>query len=179
MSDLLEITQLGHPILRKKAKKVSLVQLPEVQSLVDDMLVTLANAGGLGIAAPQINESLRIIVVASHPTPRYPAAPEMEPTAMINPEILVLSEQMGDGWEGCLSIPGIRAIVPRHRRVSVRYRTRDGAQKEDAFDGFVARIFQHEYDHLNGIVYLDRIIGTRNIVSEKEFLRLMEENRTT
>lgn len=78
----------------------------------------------------------------------------MEPKVMINPEILALSEQMEDGWEGCLSIPGIRAIMPRHRRVSARYRTRAGVKKEGAFDGFVARIFQHEYDHPNGIVIL-------------------------
>ena len=91
---------------------------------------------------------------------------------MINPEVIALSEQMEDGWEGCLSIPGIRAKVPRHMG-RARYRERWEGQ-EEIFEGFAARIFQHEYDHLNGIVYLDRITSTRNIITEKEFTRLME-----
>ncbi len=170
----MEIVELGHPVLRKRAISIRSVKNPQIQALIDDMLSTLTSVGGMGIAAPQVNQSLRLIVVASHPTPNYPNAPEMEPTPMINPEVIALSEQMEDGWEGCLSIPGIRAKVPRHIWVSARYRTRDGKAREEIFEGFAARIFQHEYDHLNGIVYLDRITSTRNIITEKEFTRLME-----
>lgn len=174
MRELLEIVELGHPVLRRKAKHVRTIKNFDVQTLVGNMISALVQVGGMGIAAPQVNESLRIFIIASHPTPNYPQAPEMEPIAIINPTILDFSKQMENGWEGCLSIPGIRAMVPRHRWVRVRYRSRDGMAKEDVFRGFVARIFQHEYDHLDGIVYLDRIKNTRQIISEKEFVRLME-----
>ena len=144
-----------------------------VRALIDDMLVTLIDANGVGIAAPQVYESLRIFLVASRPNPRYPDAPLMEPEVVINPEVVERSEEMVKGWEGCLSIPGIRGYVPRHQRVRARYQTADGREQEREFSGFVARVFQHEDDHLNGLVFLDRLESTRDVITEKEFARML------
>jgi peptide deformylase len=169
MPILRQIAQLGHPFLRTPALPVELPASTEVRSLVDDMLATLREADGVGIAAPQVHESRSILIVASRPNPRYPEAPSMEPEVVINPEILYRSPEMVKGWEGCLSIPGLRGEVPRHRTIRVRYRDLEGDPVERELADFVARIFQHEYDHLHGIVFLDRLESVRDIVSEKEY----------
>jgi peptide deformylase len=144
---------------------------PAVQALIDDMLVTVTDANGVGIAAPQVYEPLSLFIVASRPNSRYPHAPEMEPTAMINPEILWLSDEKENGWEGCLSIPGLRGLIPRHRRIGVRYLTRAGKVQEEEFEDFLARVFQHEFDHVQGMVFIDRVESTRELMTEKEYLR--------
>lgn len=172
MAILRQIAQLGHPVLREPTKKISDATDAAVQSLIEDMLVTVAEANGVGIAAPQVYQSLALFIVAARPNPRYPKAPEMKPVAMINPEILWSSEEMELGWEGCLSIPGIRGLVPRHRGIRVRYLTRSGELREEDYEGFVARVFQHEFDHINGIVFLDRT-DSRNLVTDKEYLRML------
>ena len=133
------------------------------------MLATLRDAGGVGIAAPQVYEPVAIFIVASRPTPRYPDAPLMEPEVVINPEILERSDEVVKGWEGCLSIPGIRGEVRRHRHIRVRYQTVAGPVVETRFSDFVARIVQHEDDHLRGIVFLDRLESTRDVITEKEY----------
>jgi peptide deformylase len=133
------------------------------------MLATLSDANGVGIAGPQVYEPAMIFIVASRPNPRYPDAPLMEPEVVINPAIIERSSELEKGWEGCLSIPGIRGNVPRHQRIRARYQTLDGVEVEREFTGFVARIFQHEDDHLRGIVFLDRLESTRDVVSEKEY----------
>jgi peptide deformylase len=150
------------------------VELPveaAVRSLADDMLATLREADGVGIAAPQVHESQSLFIVASRPNARYPDAPLMEPEVVINPEILDRSPEMIKGWEGCLSIPGIRGEVPRHRTIRVRYRNLEGSMVERELTEFVARVFQHEYDHLHGVVFLDRLESVRDIVSEREYQR--------
>ena len=171
MPILRQIAQLGQPILRGVAGKIVDAADPVVQALIDDMLVTVADANGVGIAAPQVFEPLSLFIVASRPNPRYPQAPEMEPTAMINPEILWLSEEKEKGWEGCLSIPGLRGLVPRHRRIGVRYLTRKGEVREEEYADFLARVFQHEFDHVQGMVFIDRVESTQELVTEKEYLR--------
>ncbi len=176
MSKLLEISQLGSPVLREKARFVKNIDDKSIQDLINDLIFTVKKADGVGIAAPQVYESKRLFVLASEPNARYKKAPKIKPTAIINPEILAVSEEMERGWEGCLSIPGIRAIVPRHLSIKVKYTTRDGKKKVDIFDEFLARVFQHEFDHLNGIVYLDRIESTKDIITEKEFDKLMKNN---
>jgi peptide deformylase len=172
MAILRQIAQLGQPVLREQGQLITNPRDPALQVLIDDMLVTVADANGVGIAAPQVYEPLALFIVASRPNPRYPNAPEAEPTAMLNPEILWASNEKETGWEGCLSIPGIRGLVPRNRRIGVRYLTRAGELREEELEGFVARIFQHEFDHINGIVFLDRV-ESRNLVTEKEYLRLV------
>lgn len=176
MPILRQIAQLGHPVLREVARKIDDPRAPAIQALIDDMLVTVADAGGVGIAAPQVFESLSLFVVASRPGPRYPLAPLMEPTAMINPEILWFSDSTEKGWEGCLSIPGLRGLVPRHTRIGVRYLNRQGEVREEEYSDFPARVFQHEFDHVQGIVFIDRIVSTLDLVTEKEYMRSLQRD---
>jgi peptide deformylase len=166
---LRQIAQLGHPALRASVEPVAVPVSDEIRSLVADMLLTLRDANGVGIAAPQVYESKAIFIVASRPNPRYPTAPLMDPEVVINPEILERSTEIVKDWEGCLSIPGIRGEVPRHREIKVRYQSIEGQLIECQFSDFVARIFQHEDDHLHGIVFLDRLESTRDVITEKEY----------
>jgi peptide deformylase len=169
MALLRQIALLGHPVLRAPANPVALPVSDAIRALVDDMGETLRDANGVGIAAPQVYESVTIFIVASRPNPRYPDAPLMEPEVVIDPAIIERSPEFDKDWEGCLSIPGIRGYVPRHRRIRARYRTLEGLEVEREFSDFVARIFQHEDDHLRGIVFLDRLEGTGDVISEKEY----------
>jgi len=173
MKIIRQIAQLGEPVLREVAKKVTHPSDPAIQALIDDLLVTVVDANGVGIAAPQVYVSLSLFIVASRPNPRYPSAPDMEPIAMINPELLWVSDDKEKGWEGCLSIPGLRGVVPRHRRVGVRYFTRKGELREEEYSNFLARVFQHEFDHVQGVVFIDRMESSRELVTEKEYLRLV------
>jgi peptide deformylase len=169
MPILRQIAQLGHPVLRSISTPVDFPASPAVVALVEDMLATMIQADGVGIAAPQVYEPRSIFILASRPNPRYPDAPLMEPEVVINPEILERSAEIIKDWEGCLSIPGLRGEVPRHRRIRARYRTLDGREVENEFTDFVARIFQHEDDHLRGIVFLDRLESTGDLIMEKEY----------
>jgi peptide deformylase len=169
---LRQIAQLGHPVLRTPAIAVDLPASETLRAFADDLMATMRDADGVGIAAPQVYESISLFIVASKPNPRYPDAPTMEPIVIANPEIVWRSDELVKGWEGCLSIPGIRGHVPRHQKIRARYRTLDGLETESEFEGFVARVFQHEDDHLRGIVFLDRLESNRDIICEKEFRRL-------
>lgn len=169
MTELAPIIQLGNPTLRQKAEFVENIQDAEIQQIIDDLIATVAQANGVGIAAPQIAQSLRLFIVASRPNPRYPNAPEMEPTAMINPKIIAHSTEVVKGWEGCLSVPGIRGLVPRYQAIAVEYTDRNGNLQQQELTDFVARIFQHEYDHLDGIVFVDRLESTLDMITEEEY----------
>jgi len=172
MPTLRQISQLGHPILRDRANTVPSVDDPALQALIDDMIETCRDVNGVGIAAPQVYRPFRLFIIASKPNPRYPGAPEMEPLAVINPTIVAASEEMEKGWEGCLSIPGIRGLVPRHTSVTVAFTNRHGEREERTFDNFVARIFQHEHDHIEGLVFLDRT-SSKEMITEKEYQRML------
>lgn len=171
MPQILQIAQLGAPVLRKSAKPVLNVHERRIQLHIKDLLATMADSDGVGIASPQIYKSYRIIIVASHPNTRYPDAPEMEPVVMVNPTITSHSKVKVKGWEGCLSIPGLRGYVPRYRTITVSYMDQFGNKKEEAFREFVARIIQHEIDHLDGIMFVDRVESTNDLISEKEYLK--------
>ena len=173
MPILRQIAQLGQPVLRQQTRWIEYPADPAVQSLIDDMLATVAEANGVGIAATQVFEPLRLFIVASHPNPRYPRAPVMEPTPMLNPEIVWQSDELEKGWEGCLSVPGIRGLVPRSTRIGVRWLDRNGLQREEELGGFVARIFLHEFDHISSLVFLDRVEDIRELITEKEYLRIV------
>ncbi len=173
MGKILEITELGNPILRQRTQEIGNLEDPEIQNFIDDLIETCKDSNGVGIAAPQVNESTRIFIISSQPNVRYPNAPELGPIALINPEITSSSDGKEKGWEGCLSIPGIRGLVPRHKSIKVKYQTRDGVVVENEFSDFIARIFQHELDHLDGIVFLDRIDSIKELVTEKEYQKLM------
>jgi peptide deformylase len=145
--------------------------LPEaVRVLIDEMQATLHAASGVGLAAPQVHESLAVFLMlvqveSSSETPR------LETEVVINPEIVACSAELVKGWEGCLSIPGIRGLVPRRRGIRTRYQTVAGNMVERDFTDFPARVFQHEYDHLHGIVFLDRLESSRDVFSEQEYHR--------
>jgi peptide deformylase len=171
MTILRQIAQLGQPVLRQVAEKIADPTDPAIQALIDDMLVTVAEADGVGIAAPQVFAPLSLFIVASRPNPRYRQAPAMEPTAMLNPELLWVSDDKEKGWEGCLSIPGLRGLVPRHRRIGIRYLTRGGELREEEYGDFLARVFQHEFDHVQGMVFLDRVESTLELMTEREYMR--------
>ncbi|MBD1831167.1 peptide deformylase [Cyanobacteria bacterium FACHB-472] len=169
MTEILQISQLGNPTLRQQAQNIENVRDERIQKLIDNLISTVAQANGVGIAAPQVAQSYRLFIVASRPNPRYPNAPEMEPTAILNPKVISHSDEVVKGWEGCLSIPGIRGLVPRYRAIEVEYTSRNGKLQRREFTDFVARIFQHENDHLDGIVFLDRLESTRDIMTEQEY----------
>jgi peptide deformylase len=165
------IAQLGSSVLRQAAQPIDNPQDASVQALIDQMLEMMEQAGGVGIAAPQIEVSKQLVIIASRPTPRYPNALKMVPTPMLNPHLIAHSQETEKGWEGCLSVPGIRGLVPRYTSVTIAYLDRTGQPQEQTLNGFVARIFQHEYDHLQGIVFIDRVEQTTELMSEQEYQR--------
>ena len=169
MTEILQISQLGNPVLRRQAVPVERVSDWRIQKLIDDLIATAGKANGVGIAAPQVAESYRWFIVASRPSARYPFAPVMEPTAMINPHIIIHSTEFVKDWEGCLSVPGIRGLVPRYQAIEVEYTSREGKLCRQVLADFVARIFQHEYDHLDGIVFLDRVGSSQELMTELEY----------
>lgn len=166
-----DIIQLGNPILRRHAKPVSDVNSEATQSVIADMQATLSGSNGIGLAAPQIGESLQIVIIASRPNSRYPAAPNMEAVLMVNPQVEIVDKTIHKDWEGCLSIPGIRARVPRYKALRVDYIDHYGQQASLQLTDFVARVFQHEFDHLQGRVYLDRVEDNAEIIAENEYLQ--------
>ncbi len=174
MTQHCEIFQLGAKVLRQKSETVAKADSPVIRRLIESMKAALGNTQGVGLAAPQMGELKRIIIVASKPTPRYPKAPLMQPTVMINPAFQALSDEQEKDWEGCLSIPGIRALVPRYKTIRVNYIDESGRPTEQLFYDFVARVFQHEADHLDGKVYLDRVENSLDIISESEYFKLFE-----
>ncbi len=173
MGKVRNVHQLGSPVLREVAKVVDDVKSKETQELIDDLILTCRATQGMGIASPQIGVSKRIFIMASQPNERYPNAPKMQPKAIINPEILSYGDEVEKDWEGCLSLPNVRGTVPRSSTIEVRYTTRDGEQVQEVLEGFLARIFQHEFDHLNGKVFIDRVESTLNIVMEREYRRIL------
>ncbi len=166
----LTIAKLGEKVLRKKAKKVKKIKSSKIQNLIKNMLLTVQQQKGVGLAAPQVFASLQIMIISSHPNSRYPNAPYKESTVIINPKIIKKSKKKEKDWEGCLSISGIRALVPRYRKITVEYTTVKNEKKIERLEGFIARVFQHEFDHLNGLVFLDKIENTKDIISEEIYL---------
>jgi peptide deformylase len=156
---VLAIREIGDPVLRERSHEVSAEALaaPETQRLIDDMIETMREAGGAGIAANQVGETLRIAVAEVRgQNPRYPYKPEIPLTVFVNPVIEPVGDLTGIINEGCLSVPGVRAEVPRRLEVRVRYVDRDGAEHSEEKRGLTAGTFQHEVDHLDGILIVDR-----------------------
>jgi len=159
MATVLPIAQRGEAILKLQAAPVAQSEFNSewLLQLAAAMQTTMLERHGVGIAAPQVYISKRIIIVASRPNPRYPDAPEMDAVVMVNPEILEFSNEVCLGEEGCLSVPDERGQVERAEMVKVKYLTLQGETIESVFHGFPARIVQHEIDHLNGILFVERI----------------------
>lgn len=166
-----KIAKIGESILREKAKKVKEINSNEIQHIIKKMLYCVKLSKGVGLAAPQIFEPWQILVISSHPNERYPNAPLMENEVLINPKIINKSKKKEKGWEGCLSIPSLRGKVSRHIKIEVEYTSTNGSKKNVVFEDFIARIFQHEYDHLKGKLYIDRIKDTKDIISEEVYFK--------
>jgi peptide deformylase len=152
-----EVLRMGDPRLLQHARPVEAFDTPDLRDLIFDMRDTMAHLNGAGLAAPQIGVPLRVVIFGVSRNPRYPDAEEVPSTVLINPVVRNLDDEMEDGWEGCLSVPGMRGIVPRYRRLHYRGFDERGNAIDRTVDGFHARVVQHECDHLDGILYPMRI----------------------
>ena len=152
-----EILKMGDPRLLRVAQPVRAFGTPELQALVADLFETMAAVNGAGLAAPQIGVDLQVVIFGFERNERYPDAPPVPPTVLVNPLVTPLGEEMVEGWEGCLSVPGLRGVVPRFARVRYRGWSEKGDLIEREVDGFHARVVQHECDHLIGRLYPTRM----------------------
>jgi peptide deformylase len=153
-----EILKMGDPRLLRTAQLVKAFDTPELHALVQDLLDTMRAVNGAGLAAPQIGVDLQVVIFGSGAlNPRYPQAPVVPPTVLINPTLTPLSDEMEEGWEGCLSVPGLRGVVPRHAHLRYQGWDAQGALIDRTVSGFHARVVQHECDHLFGKLYPMRI----------------------
>jgi peptide deformylase len=153
---------MGEPLLLQRAQEVTQLGTPALESLLQDMLDTMEALNGAGLAAPQIGVSQRVVIFGVKANPRYPQAEEVPYTVLVNPVLEALDAEMEEGWEGCLSVPGMRGLVPRYRRIRYRGRDQYGVLVEREAEGFHARVVQHECDHLDGVLYPTRIRDLRN-----------------
>ena len=168
-----EILHVGNPLLREVSREVTPDELasPEVQQLIDDLVDTMHAANGAGIAAPQIGELLRIATIEVTKNPRYPYKPPIPLTIVVNPVVDFLDDEMVEINEGCLSVPNMRGNVMRHVNIRVRYLDRHGVPHDEVKRGLTAGTFQHELDHLDGLLFLDRVQDTRSLTTWEQFER--------
>jgi len=172
---ILKVARMGHPVLRAKARPLEKTEIrsPSIQKLIDDMLDTMREYHGVGLAGPQVHEGLRLFVAmldsgdGDEAGEREPA----EPIAIVNPEIIVVDPTIVEDWEGCLSIPDIRGRVPRAREITVRALDRQGGRIELRAQGFPARVILHETDHLDGVLFFDRMRSFDSLTFLDEYSR--------
>jgi peptide deformylase len=175
MPRLLQIAMLGNPVLCARAQEVEDISRIEIQALIDDLCATMIESDAVGLAAPQVYRSVRVFVMCSRKGVRYPDAPEIPPFEVINPEVISQSDETVRGWEGCFSMPGYRAKILRPVSIVARWQDRKGESVQRELHGLAARVFLHELDHLDGKMFLERMDSVRDLVSEKEMLRLCKE----
>jgi peptide deformylase len=179
---ILKVARLGHPVLRQKAEPIPLheIRAPETNRLIDDLIETMREYNGAGLAANQVHTPKQVAVIEVQANPRYPDAPGIPLTVLINPVVTPLTEDTEEGWEGCLSVPDLRGMVPRFTAVRLECYDRDGQPVRLVAKDFFARVIQHETDHLNGVVYLDRMRDLRTLshIAEwnKHWLGVREQN---
>jgi peptide deformylase len=169
-----EIVEIGHPVLRERARELSPDELRSegVQRLIDDMIETMRTAHGAGLAANQVGETVRIAVVEVRDgNPRYPYKPPIPLTVIVNPVIEPLDDEIEQINEGCLSVPNLRGEVPRHMNIRVSYTDREGEQREEVRRGLSAGTFQHELDHLDGTLFVDRVTDLGTLATWEQFER--------
>jgi peptide deformylase len=166
---ILKVARMGHPVLRQKTRAVDKheIRTPEFQKLIDDMIETMDEYSGIGLAAPQIHETRRLFVAVLDPD----GSGEGEAVALINPEITPLGKDLVEGWEGCLSIPDIRGRVPRSPHIRLSALNREGKRIEMEVRDFPARVVQHETDHLDGVLFFDRMRGFESLTFLEEYSR--------
>ena len=175
---ILKVSRMGHPVLRKKVRPVPAAEITAApfQRLIDDMAQTMLEYNGVGLAAPQVHEELRLFVAQvirdqDDEDENEDAGRKPEVLALINPEIKPASRHIEEDWEGCLSIPDLRGLVPRYRDISVKGYDRTGRPIELQASGFMARVIQHETDHLDGVLFLDRMKSMESLSFIEEFAR--------
>lgn len=156
------VLRMGHPLLRQVASPVTDFGTPELRAVVVDMDDTMRALDGAGLAAPQIGISLRVVIFEVSQNSRYPDAEEVPYTVLVNPVLEPLGDELEDGWEGCLSVPGMRGLVPRYKRLRYRGSDIEGRPIDRVVEGFHARVIQHEVDHLDGVLYPMRIRDLRD-----------------
>ena len=166
---ILKVARMGHPVLRDHARPVERQDLrnPVLQKLIDDMVETMSEYHGVGLAAPQVHEDLRLFVALLADEPNE----ETAATVVINPVVVPNAEGVEEGWEGCLSIPDIRGMVPRYTDIMLRALDRHGSNVELRLQGFPARVAQHETDHLDGVLFFDRMSSMQSITFLEEYSR--------
>ncbi|HEX4489965.1 MAG TPA: peptide deformylase [Acidimicrobiia bacterium] len=167
------IATIGHPVLRERAREITVEELraPEMQRLVDDLIDTMRAAGGAGIAANQVHETVRVAVIEVEHNPRYPYKPRIPLTVVVNPVIEALDDETVEINEGCLSVPDLRGTVERRVNIRVRYLDRDGNPHDEIKRGLTAGTFQHELDHLDGVLFVDRVRDPRTLTTWEQFER--------
>lgn len=168
---ILKVARLGHPVLRAKARGLDRADIkrPAVQSLIDDLIETMSEYRGVGLAAPQVHESVRLFVATIDPADGEHGEPE--PVVIINPEITLVGSEIIEDWEGCLSVPDIRGRVPRTREIMLRAFDRRGERMELHVHSYPARVIQHETDHLDGILFFDRMRSFDSLTFLDEYSR--------
>jgi len=169
------IAELGEPVLHKKAKPIENINDPKIQELIDDMVITMQEANGIGLAAPQVYESLRLFLINSYKDRDNPDIPETKLRVVINPMIIEVSEETEKGWEGCLSIPKLAGKVSRHTSIKVEYTNRVGKKVKETLENLGARVFQHEHDHIEGILFLDRVKNSKDLATDTAIERRIAE----
>lgn len=174
MPKVLDITLLGDPCLLERSEPILDLPNADIQELIDDLIATMLHAGAVGLAAPQVSRGQRIFVMHSRPSARYPSAPEIAPFGLINPELISADAQTVPGWETCYSMPGYGALVRRPLSIVGRWLDRNGQVVEREFSGLPARVFLHELDHLDGIMFFERLDSIRDLVSVKERDRVLK-----
>jgi len=169
---ILKVARIGHPVLRQQARRVEPTEIRQAafQKLIDDLADTMNEDHGIGLAAPQVHESVRLVVVGMHKDPEDDES-ELRIVPFVNPEIEVLSKEIIEGWEGCLSIPEMRGRVPRAAAIRVRSHDRRGKLFEMDLEGYPARVLQHETDHLDGVLFIDRMRSLDTLTYLEEFAR--------
>jgi len=171
-----EVIKMGHPTLLIRAQEVENFSSPELDTLICDMKDTMAALNGAGLAAPQIDVSLRVVIFGVKENPRYPDAETVPETILINPEIAIIGSERDSAWEGCLSVPHMRGLVPRYSSIKYRGYDAQGNLIEREAHGFHARVVQHEVDHLDGILYPSRIEDLRNFGFEDALFESVAED---
>lgn len=177
-----KIIRMGHPTLRKVARELSARELgsPEIARLLDDMIDTLNDSGGIGLAAPQVDESVRLAIIEiPGGASRYGEIESMPLTVFANPKIEVVEPAAAGYWEGCLSVPGLRGYVERPQFIRVRYQDLRGTRHVLELKGFLATVLQHEFDHLDGKLYIDRMTDPTKLMFEEEYLRYLSQDDTS
>ena len=171
------IKTIGEEILKTIAQEVDLTLIKKKRQLIEEMIKIMRANKGVGIAAPQVGAAERIVVLEIGNNERYPDAAKMPLTIMINPQISIIDGEKEDGYEGCLSVPGIRGLVPRYKKIKVEYVNQKGEVQKKELEDFPARVAQHEIDHLKGIVFLERVEDSKSFITDENYFKYILKNK--